>query len=434
MQIEAVFSLYLLPLAFIIAVYHFLRRREETKALAIKEEAIQAGLHEPMSLHPVIDASLCVGCKACIGACPEGDIIGLINNKAQLIEPANCIGHGACKAACPRGAISLVFGTATRGVDLPTVGPDFQSNVPGLYIAGELGGMGLIRNAIEQGRQAMAQISARGQGQNGNVLDVVIVGAGPAGLSASLAALEAGLRFVTLEQDSLGGTVAHFPRGKLVMTAPAFLPLIGEMKFKEVGKEELIEFWQQAVVRTGLRINTQERVETITPVPPGFAITTTRGTYVARSVLLAIGRRGTPRRLGVPGEDLPKVVYRLIDPSEHRGKHVLVVGGGDSALEAAASLAEEPGTRVTLSYRSNAFARAKTKNRKRIERACATKQLEVMLSSTVTRIGKDRVELMYQGQPSIRRNDLVIVCAGGVMPTEFLKSAGIGIETKYGTA
>lgn len=434
MKFEALLFLYVLPLVVIWTIYGAVRRRAEAKALAVRAEAITAGLNEPMSLHPVIDASLCVGCRACIGACPEGDIIGLIAGKAQLIEPANCIGHGACKAACPRGAISLVFGTATRGVDLPSVGPDFQSNVPGLFIAGELGGMGLIRNAVEQGRQAMAAIVARGRAQNANILDVVIVGAGPAGLSASLAALEAGLRFVTLEQDSLGGTVAHFPRGKLVMTAPAQLPLIGEMNFREIGKEELIAFWQKAVARTGLQIRTHERVEAITPVQPGFAVKTTSSNYVARSVLLAIGRRGTPRRLGVPGEELPKVVYRLIDPSEHRGKHVLVVGGGDSALEAAASLADEPGTRVTLSYRNNAFARAKTKNRERVERACAEKRLEVMLNSTVARIGTDRVELMCRGQPAIRRNDVVIVCAGGVMPTEFLKSAGIGIETKYGTA
>lgn len=434
MHFDALLLLYVIPLAAILAIYHVRRARAESRSRAVREEAIKSGLNEPMSLHPVIDASLCIGCKACVSACPEGDIIGLINNKAHLIEPANCIGHGACKAACPRGAISLVFGTATRGVDLPTVGPDFQSNVPGLFIAGELGGMGLIRNAIEQGRQAMAEIIARGRAQSPNVLDAVIVGAGPAGLSASLAALEARLRFVTMEQDSLGGTVAHFPRGKLVMTAPAHLPLIGEVHFREVGKEELIGFWKRAVADTGLRINTQERVESITPVPPGFAIKTTRGVYVARSVLLAIGRRGTPRRLDVPGEDLPKVVYRLIDASEYRGKHILVVGGGDSALEAASSLAEEEETHVTLSYRSNAFARAKTKNRNRVERAVAEGRLEVQLSSTVVRISHDRVELMHDGQPMIRRNDAVIVCAGGVMPTEFLKRAGIGIETKYGTA
>lgn len=434
MQIDALVVLYVLPLAAIWGLYHLTRRRSEVRALAARDEAIQAGLNEPASLHPIIDASLCIGCQACIRACPEGDILGLINNKAQLIEPSNCIGHGACKTACPRGAISLVFGTKTRGIDLPVVGPDFQSDVPGLYIAGELGGMGLIRNAVEQGRQAMAEIIGKGRGANPNVLDVVIVGAGPAGLSASLAALEAGLRFVTLEQESLGGTVAHFPRGKLVMTSPAVLPIVGQMKFKEVGKEELLRFWQQVAGQTGLRINANERVEAITAVPPGFSVKTARGSYVARHVLLAIGRRGTPRRLGVPGEDLPKVMYRLIDPEQFRGQCVLVVGGGDSALEAAASLAEEPGTTVTLSYRSDAFGRAKTKNRNRVDDARAKKRLEVILNSQVTRIGRDDVELDCKGRRLVRRNDAIIICAGGILPTDFLKSAGIGIETKYGTA
>ena len=234
-------AIYLLPLLLIWAGFKFYRHRKEAAALALREEHRLAGLTEPSSLHPVIDPAICVGCATCVKACPEGQILGLVNGKAQLIAPSMCIGHGACAEACPMGAIQLVFGTERRGVEIPHVGPDFQTNVPGIWIAGELGGMGLIRNAIEQGRQAVSEIAkhVRATPAIPEALDLAIIGAGPAGLSASLAAKEAGLRFVTLEQDSLGGTVAHFPRGKLVMTRPATLPLHGLVNLTETSKEAL---------------------------------------------------------------------------------------------------------------------------------------------------------------------------------------------------
>lgn len=433
MTIDPILAFYALPLGAIIGFYAISRRRAEVRALSQKAESLEAGLGEPASLHPIIDTTLCIGCKACISACPEGDILGLIRNKAQLIEPSNCIGHGACKTACPRGAISLVFGTESRGVDLPVVDSYFESNVQGIFIAGELGGMGLIRNAVEQGRQAMETIAARPRSQRADMLDVLVVGGGPAGISASLGAHAQGLRFKTIEQDTLGGTVAHFPRGKIVMTAPAVLPVIGEVKFKEIGKEDLIAFWQRVVRQTGIEINYRERVDQIVRLQDGFSVKTTRGTYLTRAVLLAIGRRGTPRKLGVPGEELNKVMYRMVDARQFRGKSVLVVGGGDSALEAAATLAEEPGTQVTLSYRSAAFARAKSKNRQRVADASVSGTLELLMPSNVTRITAREVELQVNGQTVVRPNDAVIVCAGGILPTDFLKSMGIAIDTKYGT-
>ncbi|MEQ1671472.1 MAG: NAD(P)-binding domain-containing protein, partial [Hyphomicrobium sp.] len=339
-------AVYGVPLAMFFAAYGFSRSREHARSVSLLAESLEAGLGEPPTLHPVIDLAKCMGCGSCVSACPEGEILGLIDNKATLIEPAECIGHGACKAACPFDAISLVFGTETRGVELPVVGPDFQTNVKGLYIAGELGGMGLIRNAIEQGRQALNAIAARKDATTANMLDVFIVGAGPAGMSASLGALEKKMRCVTVDQEELGGTVAHFPRGKLVMTQPATLPLVGKMSFREVSKEALLDFWQQSVRKTGLKIQFGERVEEIRPLGPnkGFEIRTTSGAYTSNTVLLTIGRRGTPRKLGVPGEDQSKVVYRLIDPAQYAGQNVLVVGGGDSAIEAANALAGEPGT------------------------------------------------------------------------------------------
>jgi thioredoxin reductase len=336
-------------------------------------------------------------------------------------------------AACPHDAIRLVFGTSKRGMDIPFVKPNFETNVPGLFIAGELGGMGLIRKAVEQGRQAIESIAKLKGGAFSH--DVVIVGAGPAGISASLAAKEKKLRFVTIEQeDSFGGTVYHYPRHKVVMTAPVQLPIVGKMKFGEVSKERLLEFWQDVARRTRLEINFLERMESVKPDGPGFLVVTSRGRYRTRSILLAIGRRGTPRKLGVKGEEQPKVVYRLIDPEQYRGQHVLVVGGGDSALEAAVACAGESGTRVTLSYRSEAFSRVKQKNRERLQQAEASGRLKLLMSSNVAEIGADSVAIDQGGKKLKLKNDAVIVCAGGVLPTPLLKEIGVQVETKYGTA
>jgi thioredoxin reductase len=266
------------------------------------------------------------------------------------------------------------------------------------------------------------------------VLDVVIVGCGPAGFSASLAAMQHKLRFVTLEQDTLGGTVAHFPRGKLVMTAPFTLPLAGKFNFTELSKEELIQLFEDIAETTGLQINSNEHVETITQAGDDFKVRSTRATYRTRAVLLTIGRRGTPRKLDVPGEDQTKVVYRMIDPAQYRGQHVLVVGGGDSALEAACAIADEAGTIVTLSHRSVSFNRAKPKNRQRVEEARKSGRLNVALSSSVAKIGVKDVEIRRGDEKFTIENDAVIICAGGILPTRFLESVGIEVEAKYGTA
>jgi thioredoxin reductase len=293
--------------------------------------------------------------------------------------------------------------------------------------------LGLIRNAIEQGRQAMESIRRRSRGAERADLDVLIVGAGPAGLAATLCAKEHELRYVTVEQDALGGAVAQFPRGKLVMTSPATLPIVGRMFFRETSKEELLRFWAEVERTTGLGIRYRERVESIAPRAGGFLVKTTRAEYAPRSVLLAIGRRGTPRKLDVPGEELPKVVYRLIDPAQYRGRRVLVVGGGDSALEAAAAVAVEHGTDVTLSHRSDAFSRAKLANRDRVDDLARRGRLRVLLGSNVTSIGAHHVDLVTGERRHRLANDAVIVCIGGVLPTAFLERVGVDVETKHGT-
>ncbi len=417
------------------AIYLLKKRYHERQSQARKIQEIEAGLIEPHSLHPVIDANKCLGCAACVTACPEGDILGIINGKAELVAPTHCIGHGACQKACPFDAIDLVFGTEKRGVDIPHVDANFETNVPGIFIAGELGGMGLIRNAVEQGKQALNNVTERIRDQKADgALDVLIVGAGPSGFSASLAALEKKLSFVTLEQESFGGTVAHYPRGKVVMTQPVKLPIYGKANFRETTKEKLLEFWQEVKAKTDLKIQYGERVIHVDRKDGVFSIKTEKNNYVAKSILLAIGRRGTPRKLGVPGEDQEKVVYNLIDPEQYANKHVLVVGGGDSALEAAAAISCVDGTTVSLSYRKEAFGRAKQKNRQNVDIAQSEGRLNLILSSTVKSINEDSVTLEQDGVEMTLKNDGIIVCAGGILPTSFLKEIGINVETKYGTA
>jgi len=428
----AVSAFYVIPLA--AGLYFYLRRLKNNNQHGTQQwqAAVEAGLTEPASLHPVVDPTRCIGSGSCVKHCPE-EALGIVMGKGHLVNPTVCIGHGACAASCPMDAISLVFGTAKRGIDIPFVAPSFETNVPGIYIAGELGGMGLIRKAVEQGRQAMESIA--GKRAQGGQLDVLIIGAGPAGLAASLAAMEKKLRFVTVEQeDSLGGTVYHYPRNKIVMTAPMNLPIVGKVKMGEISKEALLELWHGIVQKTSLKLNFSERMESIVKTETGFTVQTSRASYEAKSILLAIGRRGTPRKLGVPGEEQPKVVYRLIDPEQYRNQHVLVVGGGDSALEAALAIAGEPGSSVSLSYRSESFGRIKEKNRKRLEEAEQAGRIKVLLKSNVKQIDTGKVIIDQEDKCIELQNDAVIVSAGGVLPTPFLKEIGIMVETKFGTA
>lgn len=426
-------SVFLLCLGVVIYYLRVLKRKSRVVEAKI-QQAKEDGLFEPVSLHPVVDLNTCIGSGACVAACPEKDILGLRDGKATLINASRCVGHGACFHACPVQAISLCIGTEKRGVELPHVHQSFETNVKGVFIAGELGGMGLIKNSVEQGRQAMENI-VKSMPKNADAeYDVIIVGAGPAGISAALTAKKNKLNFLTLEQDTLGGTVFTFPRSKVVMTAPMQLPLYGKVKLHETSKSELLELWNTVLDKNDISIRENSKVEEIEPVQECFTIRTKSGEeYTACRVLLAIGRRGSPRKLNIPGEDLEKVAYRLLEPELIENKKIVVVGGGDSAIESALLLA--PRNEVLLSYRRDAFKRIKPKNSEKIKKAMADGLLEVCFSSNLVAIHPDRVELSTADRGVVTLdNDLVYIFAGGELPTKFLEQVGIKITKRFGHA
>jgi len=398
-------------------------------------KAKEYGLYEPVSLHPVVDLDICIGSGACITACPEHDILGINNGQAQTINASRCVGHGACFHACPVQAISLCIGTEKRGVELPHVSQEFETNIPGIFVAGELGGMGLIKNAVEQGKQAVEYYLKKSYPKSKAKYDLIIVGAGPAGISASLTAAKNNLKFLTLEQDSLGGTVFSFPRAKIVMTSPMDLPLWGKVKLVETSKSELLDLWNNVLTKNKISINEQEKVVEVVKQDNMFIVKTDQDHYTSNGIILAIGRRGSPRKLGVPGEDRENVFYRLLEPELIHNTDVLVVGGGDSAVESAMLLADEK-NRVTLSYRGETFSRLKPKNLERVNDYIKKKKIKPLFNSTVKEIFKNEVCFTFSDKPDELKLkiDLTYVFAGGILPTSFLEGIGIKITKKFGDA
>jgi thioredoxin reductase len=294
--------------------------------------------------------------------------------------------------------------------------------------------MGLIKNSVEQGQQAIENIIKNNKPSKDKVIDVVIIGAGPAGISATLAAKKHGLTSMTLEQESLGGTVYTFPRAKIVMTSPMDLPLYGKVKLYETSKDELLDLWKKVIAEHHLTINENTKVESIIPIENGNfkVITKTGGEYICNNVLLSTGRRGSPRKLNIPGEDLEKVAYRLLEPERISKKKIIVVGGGDSAIESALLLKDN--NEVILSYRKDKFARLKPKNKAKILEATNDRSIKVFYNSNLISLDEKIVTIKSNDDDQIRKidNDLVYIFAGGELPTAFLQKAGVKITKRFG--
>lgn len=404
------------------------RREARAREAAAKGQLFSEG---PKAQHPHIDISNCIGCQTCTTVCPEGDVLAMLGGKAVIVNGYKCIGHSLCADACPVGAITMVMATPSMSADMPYMTPEYETSVQNLFIVGELGGLALIKNAVNQGRECIDtitnRVSALGEARTaGGLQDVLIVGAGPAGISASLRAIENKLDYLTIERDQIGGTVSNYPRQKLVMTSPVQFPMYGKFKKTELSKEDLLAFWKTVLERVDFKVRTGERVDGIQKGEDGiFTVTTDRSQYRSHAVVLALGRTGTPRKLGVKGEELPKVMYRLIEADHYINKRILVVGGGDSAIEAAMGLGHQKGNQVTLSYRKEAFSRIKDRNAKRIDECMRNGLVKVIFDSNPVEIGEDAGVLEVNGEQREIPNDYVWIFAGGTPPNDFLKKIGV---------
>ena len=425
---------FLIAVAIIASFLLYYLRQEKKKAEQARASVEKGKLRSdgPQAQHPHINNTYCIGCATCTMVCPEGDVLGMVGGKAMIINGYKCIGHGICADSCPVGAITMVMASPSVGASLPTLTSDYETSVKNMFIVGELGGLALIKNAVNQGRDCVDSIVARlaankSAASSPDIYDVMIVGAGPAGLTASLRAIEKKLNYLTIEESEIGGTVAKYPRQKLVMTSPVEFPMYGKFKKAELPKENLIEFWMKVMKRADFKCRTGEKVDNISKGDDGiFTATTPKGQYRARYVILALGKTGSPRKLGVKGEGLPKVMYRLIEADHYVNKKILIVGGGDSAVEAAMGLASQVGNSVTISYRQAAFSRIKDRNKQRIDDFIRKGKAKALFNSNPVEILADSVIMDVNGTKQTLPNDFVWIFAGGELPTAFLKKVGVG--------
>lgn len=406
---------------------------------AVRGHELQADLQAiaeevaPASLHPEI-TKMCIGSGACVNACPEKEVIALVHGQMQLVNPLSCVGHGECMRACPVGALTLVFGTATRGVELPLLSTTFETSQPGIYVVGELGGMGLIRNAVAQGRQVAAAIAAS-RPRNPAGPDVIVVGSGPAGIATALGLKAHGRSVEVVEQGVYGGAIHHYPRAKVVMTGSLDLPGYGSVRRSTMTKEQLAALWDDVRARAGLVVRENTRVDRVLAQGGQWLLAADAWQGLAPTVVLALGRRGAPRQLGVPGEELDKVMYRLLEPEPFAGQHVLIVGGGNSAADCAVALAAfGKCASVTLSYRRRELLRMRSSVRARLQAAMASGTVTGHLATEVVRITANEVWLRGAHGEYAVPNDAVIVQIGGTSPDAMLQSAGIAVVTKYAEA
>jgi len=423
-----IWALAILIISAVFIPYLFKFRKTQKVFEERKKEASDLGIDQPRGQYPMINRSLCIGCGACVEACPEGDVLGVVWGTAEVINGERCVGHARCEVVCPVGALKVGLGDVKSRPDIPVLSEMNETSVPGIFIAGELSGISLIRHAIAQGTKVANEINRRTS--NGykvpNQYDMLIVGAGPAGVSAALVAKQYGLKCVILDQNDVGGTILHYPRRKMVMTQPVEIPMHGKLTQSEYSKEELLELWQELCQNNQLEIHARQSVNKIIRTDDGHVVLTTDGLqYHTTNVVLAMGRRGTPRKLDVPGEDLPKVLYSLIDAQSYQNQHILIVGGGDSAVEAAIGLARQKGNTVSISYRKNKFFRIKKKNEDKVTELIKSKSIIPYFDSQVKEIKAKSIVIACGNSVIEIPNDFVIIQAGGIPPYEMLKDIGI---------
>ena len=379
-------------------------------------------------IHSIND-DRCTGCDACVAVCPT-NVLDLVDNKSRVLHFQDCIQCEACMWACPTEALVMhPEGSEPPPVNVPELDAFYQTAVAGQYLIGEVAGKPLVKNAANLGRAVIEHMLREGLRPSPGTperVDVVIVGSGPGGLSAALTCHQRGLSYLVLEKENIiSSTVARYPKGKLVMAEPYEVENVSFLPVFDSTKEEMIPIWEDLIARVGLKIRMHEAVQSVGRKDGLFEVVTTGGRYRGQRVVLATGTRGKPRTLGVPGENLPKVESLLEDPDQHRGQAVCVVGGGDSALEAAVALADA-GARVVLSYRGKSFHRAQPKNRQTVEAYGSERRIKVVLESEVVEFAADSVTLqLADGVQKRYPNHASFVLIGADPPIEWLSTLGI---------
>lgn len=383
---------------------------------------------------PQINTSTCLGCYACVDACPY-DVLEIERYVAVVARPEACCGLTLCEQRCPNGSLVITDGEPIG--ERPRLRGDLESlDVPGLYLAGDVTGLPLIKNAIHQGAHATTEIAKglEGARRRGDALDLIIIGAGPAGISAALKAKELNLTFEVIEQGNVAQSIQSFPRGKLVFDQPLDLPVFGKLWLQESTKEELLSHWLRIIRKEQLPIHQDTRMTAIERDGEGLFRVTTEPREggkptqrLARRVLLAIGQRGTPRRL--PFELAPeaeaRVHYHLSDAKSFEGKRVVVVGLGDVAMEAAIALSRQPGTTVTVVHRAESFTRGKSRNITEMKRLSEAGRIQILWQREIAAIDAERVTFSGPGRASSTLYDAVLVLIGSIPPERVLRAAGV---------
>jgi thioredoxin reductase (NADPH) len=396
---------------------------------AVMQPAVSVG---PAILVHDINDDRCTGCDACVAVCPT-NVLDLVANKSRVLRFHDCIQCEACMFACPTEALVMFpEGSVPPPLQVPEIDENFQTIVPGQYLIGEVAGKPLVKSAANLGRAVVEHMMLTGLrpgaiGRSDTIVDVAIVGSGPGGLSAALTCIQKGLSYVVLEKEQIiASTIARYPKGKLVMAEPYDTANLSFLPVFDSAKEQLIPIWNELIERVGMNVNKGESVETIARAPDGaFEIRSTVNVYRAQRVVLSIGTRGKPRTLQVAGENLPKINSLLEDPDEWRGRSVLVVGGGDSAVEAAVALADA-GAKVMISYRGKGFNRAAPKNKQTVEQYASEGRLKAKLGSQVLQFDHDSVTLaLADGSQKRYPNDAAFVLIGADPPIQWLEKMGI---------
>jgi thioredoxin reductase/polyferredoxin len=335
-----------------------------------------------------------------------------------------------------RGFLQSILDSPNMPSRRPNVDANFESNVKGLYIIGDLAGAPVVKLAMAQGNDVAEHIAAlpNARGGDSTVYDLIVVGAGAAGLNCALVAQDRGLRVLVLEKGKIANTIEDFPEGKWVYAEPDQTVPKGKLWLDGARKEDLVNRWNQIVRDNRLDVRTSEGVGAISRRKDGgLDVKTAKGVYAARRVVLATGQRGNPRKLGVPGQDRSNVYHRLYSPKHYHDEDILVVGGGNSAVEAALTLSEQ--NRVTLSYRGSEFGRIFKDNERLLHEAVAAGKIKVLFNSNVKRFDESAYTLEIEEHGRKRTESLpyhhAFVLVGAELPTAFLKSLGIQLENEW---